>query len=257
MPNVVVVSPVREYTFIPEYLDAADASHFWVRSRFQRALDALKQLNIPLDQKAAAVDVGCGLAIVKKQFEEATPWVIDGFDVDYSSLNRAVVHTGQLYYYDILEKKKEFTEKYDYLFLFDVLEHIAKPVEFLEACRFHLKKGGLIILNVPAMPWLYSAYDEANGHVKRYKESQLIDELQQADFLIERTTYWGLFMIPVVYLRKLLSSKNKSRGQIIAEGFQVRNQTINKVLYGLCRLEKRLFLNPPGGTSLIAIARKK
>ena len=256
MSNVTILSAVREYTFIPEYLDAANFSHFWVRARFQWAREGLKRLNIPLNQKASAVDVGCGLGIVKKQFEQVTSWAIDGFDVDYDSLQRAEVPRGQLYYYDILEKRKEFEGKYDYLFLFDVLEHIDKPVEFLEACGFHLRTGGYIIINVPAMPWLYSAYDAANGHIKRYRKSDLFRELKDADFIVAYSNYRGFFMIPLIFLRKILSTRNKSKGEIIARGFQVKNQIMNKILYSLCRAESVLFRRPPSGTSLIAIARK-
>ena len=257
MSNVIILSPVREYTFIPEYLDAADTSHFWVRWRFQWALTGLKKLKIPLNQKAWAVDVGCGLGIVKKQYEDVTAWEIDGFDVDYDSLKRAAgAQRGKLYYYDILEKRKEFEEKYEYLFLFDVLEHIDKPIEFLAACRFHLKKEGLIIINVPAMPWLYSSYDEANGHVKRYQKRDLTHELTQGGFSVAYLTFWGFFMVPLAYLRKIFLSKNKSKGQIIAAGFQVRNQIVNKILHSFCLLERMLFSRPPAGTSLMAIARK-
>ena len=146
---------------------------------------------------------------------------------------------------------------FTFVFLFDVLEHIARPVDFLKACAFHLRPGGYLIINVPAMPWLYSAYDEANGHVKRYRKNDLMGELEMAGMDNHFAVYWGFFMIPLAYIRKWMPSKNKTKGQIIASGFQVKNKLFNRLLKAVCGIEKYMFTQPPIGTSLMAVARKK
>ena len=45
---------------------------------------------------------------------------------------------------------------------------------FLNDSLFHLKKGGIAIINVPAVNLLYSKYDKLIGHIKRYKKQDLI-----------------------------------------------------------------------------------
>jgi 2-polyprenyl-3-methyl-5-hydroxy-6-metoxy-1,4-benzoquinol methylase len=50
----------------------------------------------------------------------------------------------------VLEKREEFRNQYDVAILFDVIEHIEPTRPFLEAVLFHLKPGGILLVNEPA-----------------------------------------------------------------------------------------------------------
>ena len=52
----------------------------------------------------------------------------------------------------------------------DVLEHIEDDKKEINRALEQLKPGGNIIFFVPAYQFLYSDFDKAIGHVKRYNK---------------------------------------------------------------------------------------
>lgn len=55
----------------------------------------------------------------------------------------------------------------------DVLEHILEDAEELASVARHLVPGGHLIVLSPAHPWLYSPFDAAVGHHRRYTKKSL------------------------------------------------------------------------------------
>jgi SAM-dependent methyltransferase len=63
--------------------------------------------------------------------------------------------------------------KFDTILYIDVLEHIEDDAgELLRASR-HLAPGGFLIVLSPAFQWLYSEFDQALGHFRRYSSRTL------------------------------------------------------------------------------------
>jgi len=71
----------------------------------------------------------------------------------------------------------------------NVLEHIEDDEATLRAMKNKLYEAGKLFLYVPAFPCLYSAFDSAVGHCRRYKKQELAYKLQRAGFVIERAEY--------------------------------------------------------------------
>lgn len=63
-------------------------------------------------------------------------------------------------------------EKFDAILYIDVLEHIKEDAELVQAAQ-HLKANGVIIVLAPAFPWLYTPFDAAIGHFRRYTRNSL------------------------------------------------------------------------------------
>ena len=68
----------------------------------------------------------------------------------------------------------------DYLFAFEVLEHIVDDLEALRGWVSHLRPGGRVLLSVPAHQRKYGDTDRAVGHVRRYEREQLMALLVDA-----------------------------------------------------------------------------
>ena len=66
--------------------------------------------------------------------------------------------------------KKELFEAILYI---DVLEHIDNDVSELNTAIQHLSHKGYLIILVPAHQFLYSQFDSAIGHCRRYNKSRL------------------------------------------------------------------------------------
>lgn len=64
-------------------------------------------------------------------------------------------------------------EIYDAVLYIDVIEHIEKDHEELQRAFGLLKANGHLIILVPAHQWLYSPFDKAIGHYRRYNKKLL------------------------------------------------------------------------------------
>jgi hypothetical protein len=80
-------------------------------------------------------------------------------------------------------------ETADAIVYIDVLEHIERDEDEMRMATAHLQPGGRIIVLSPAFNWLYSPFDKALGHHRRYapKDARRLTipqlELQQVFFL--------------------------------------------------------------------------
>lgn len=62
---------------------------------------------------------------------------------------------------------------FDCVLYMDVLEHIFDDREQIQAAARRVRQGGHIIILSPAHQWLFSAFDESIGHLRRYNKAQL------------------------------------------------------------------------------------
>jgi hypothetical protein len=177
----------------------------------------------------------------------------DGFDLNLPALRQSVARHGNLFYYDVTERRQEFREAYDLVILFDVLEHINREADFLEAVSFCLKRGGILLINVPALQTLYSAYDLIAGHLRRYTISLLRSVVERAGMRSLKETYWGLPLVPLLFLR-MLYLRGVNADAVIEQGFATRNHAVNNALKLLASAE--FIPNKFLGTSVMALYRK-
>ncbi len=252
-----IISDNNNFSFSgQEYYEYSNETHFWIKWRFKILMIIIRGLQIPIDEELLGFEIGCGNGILRNQLELATQWTIDGGDLDIEALRSNKEGKGSLFLYDIAERKEEFRNKYDFLVLYDVLEHIENPAQFLEACLFHLKKGGYLFINVPALENLMSGYDKANGHFRRYTKKSLEVELINIGLRLLDMRYWGFSLLPLLYLRKLLIPISKDYEQNIHKGFKPPNSLINNILKMSMNIETALFKRVLLGTSVSAVAIK-
>lgn len=256
--NVEVISQSQEHSFVDEWYEFATESHFWFQWRLTALLQSLKRLGVSLEEQLRVLEVGCGTGALRAQVESVTNWTIDGTDLDLGALSRAKPGRGKMMYYDICEEREPYLEAYDIVILFDVLEHIHDTQLFLSSLLRHLKPQGFLLLNVPALQTLYSNYDEIVGHVRRYNKKTLSDEFKNFDVVIEDLCYWGLSMVPMLVLRKLMLQLLAKRppAQRIECGFNPPNALVHSVLRMIMRAETGVLSRPPVGTSLLMIGKK-
>lgn len=67
--------------------------------------------------------------------------------------------------------------RFDTLLYIDVIEHIEDSKAELERASELLKPGGHLLILVPAFNFLFSEFDRAIGHYRRYDKRMLRDEL--------------------------------------------------------------------------------
>jgi SAM-dependent methyltransferase len=63
--------------------------------------------------------------------------------------------------------------RFDTILYIDVLEHIEQDAAELARAALHLENGGYLIVLSPAFPYLYTSFDRAIGHYRRYTRRTL------------------------------------------------------------------------------------
>ncbi len=76
-------------------------------------------------------------------------------------------------------------QTFDTILYIDVLEHIEHDHEEMVAALSHAKPGGKVIVLSPAHPSLFTAFDRAIGHFRRYTKKTLRDCTPPGSRLIE------------------------------------------------------------------------
>jgi SAM-dependent methyltransferase len=251
MSDVIYLSSPLSVHMADDWFKLATLDHFWIKRRFKVFRRLIQGLRI---EGFTVGEIGCGHGLVQKQLADAYGLKVDGFDLNEVGLRSSVATTQPRYCYNILDRLPRFAESYDFLVLFDVLEHIEEEETFLEAVLFHLKPGGYLAINVPALMSLYSRYDEVVGHQRRYTTRTLDAVCSHVGLQKAAGTYWGMPFIPLLIVRKLWLKLQPAEERVTRRGYKPPGELGNKALMALGALERipqRML-----GTSLLAVYRK-
>jgi 2-polyprenyl-3-methyl-5-hydroxy-6-metoxy-1,4-benzoquinol methylase len=244
------ISELAPVNMADDWFEIATPDHFWIRRRFDVASRLLRGHDL---KEGRVAEVGCGHGLVQQQFEQRYGVAVDGFDLNLVSLRQNVSTRGRLFHYDVCERRPEFAGQYDLVILFDVLEHIERAEQFLDAIRFLAKDGGRVLINVPALQALYSPYDRCAGHLRRYALPELAGLVSGRKLQVIASTYWGMPLLPFLIVRQQhLRFVHPER--VIQRGFDPGSKLVNQAMYLLSLAEtipQRLC-----GTSAMILARK-
>jgi SAM-dependent methyltransferase len=95
-------------------------------------------------------------------------------------------------------------EDFDYLFAFEVLEHIERDAEVLTEWTAKLRRGGKILISVPAHARKYGRSDAMVGHVRRYERSEVRTLLERCGYRDIQIVNYGW---PVTELTRRISNR--------------------------------------------------
>ena len=254
--QVEVIGTPKAVGFCEEWYTLNAEEHFWFSWRFRAFQSMLRGLRLN-SASFRALDVGCGTGLLRSQLESATPWTVDCTDLNLEGLARVKPGRGRVLFYDVLSEDPSLAGRYDAVLAFDLLEHLDNPLAMLEALSRHVRPGGWIFINVPALSALFSDYDRAAGHVKRYGRRGLVREIQAAELEPVLTRFWGFTSVALLAMRKALvrGAMGMDERAIIRKGFAPPNRLLSIALRCIMRIETAIPLAPPIGASLLLAAR--
>ena len=251
MSQIETLSQPQAVSMADDWFQFANADHFWMQWRHRVLLRTIKCAGTPLGR---ALEIGCGNGVARDMLERDLGIPVDGCDLNRTALEMAKPGKGKLFIYNILDQESSLLDRYDAVFLLDVLEHIDDDLAFLRAALRHLRAGGLVVVNVPASMLFFSDYDRAAGHLRRYTAASLATLLRQSGAESETIQRWGLSMVPLLLARKVMLRGAKTAGAIRA-GFVPPNEISRLLLHGMKNIETALPFSMPFGTSILAWGR--
>lgn len=103
---------------------------------------------------------------------------------------------------------------FDAIIYIDVLEHIEHDRAELERAAGHLRPGGSLVVLAPAHQWLYTPFDHAIGHFRRYSRRSL-GRVGPPGLRVERLFYLdSVGLLASLANKLLLRSAHPTLGQI-------------------------------------------
>ena len=251
MNTIETLSQPQGVSMADEWFQFATADHFWMQWRHCLLVRALRRAG---GQIRTTLEIGCGHGVAREMLERDFDFPVDGCDLNRTALEMARPGKGHLFVYNILDQEPSLLGRYDAVFLLDVIEHIDDDVTFLRAALRHLRPDGLVVVNVPASMLLFSDYDRAAGHVRRYTPGGLRKLLRSCGVETQAAQSWGMLMVPLLLARKALLRGTK-RANAIQTGFVPPNAIARRLLHGMKNVEIALPFKMPFGTSILAWGR--
>lgn len=148
----------------------------------------------------------------------------------------------------------------DYVTALDVLEHVPDDLAVVQGFRRLLKPGGVVAVTVPASMALWSDWDVALHHHRRYSLRRLRALFPESDWDIVTANYTNVLVYPAVWMARksrglrrrvgLLSDTVRAEDRLPPAWL---NSALRAQFVGLARHELPL----PIGVSLLLVARRR
>ncbi|MBI4447331.1 MAG: class I SAM-dependent methyltransferase [Acidobacteria bacterium] len=237
---------------------AAEEIHWWYRTLRRRVWDRLKPLLENSNQSLYRVlDAGCGTGGILRYLRVQDPQRLRLVGFDPSELALRLCGPGFLLAQADTVRLPYRSACFDAVLSLDVLCHrsIADDREALREFQRVMKPGAVLLLNLPAHPWLMSSHDAAVHTARRYTSSGVFRKLSEAGLEVQELVSWNSFLFPAAVLLRFWRRHRPPHGSDVGEV----PASINHILAGLLELERRIsrFIPFPSGLSLMAVARNR
>ena len=220
------------------------------RSRYRLLLNLLQST----DPSGKLLDVGAG----RGHFLKAVHGRFPNLDLSaHENAAGALAHLRTLPFVgDVLsgdlsaESATADSTGFDLIVCSEVLEHVKKHEEALDAMVDLLRPGGHLILTVPLRPDLWNQVDEAVGHQRRYQRGELDGLCRARGLLIEESLSVGAPFYNTYY--RLLGRRPPQETARTANRLGAR--TVARILTAAFSLE--MLWSTPWGARGALVARK-
>lgn len=227
---------------------ALGATHWWLRETKRLAATALAA-HVPAGGRV--LDAGAGGGGLARWLEPARRVI--ALDVSADAL-RVAREAGATRAVQATVERLPFADAvFDGVASLDVLYHAAVGDDagaVREAVRV-MRRGAVLVLNLPAYAWMRSAHDDAAGTARRYTRARVRALLEAGGLAPRRVSYRNTVLFPVAVIRRKL---------LRAEGtdLEAAPPLLNEALALVLRAENAWLRHAtlPFGLSVFAVASK-
>lgn len=220
------------------------------------------------------LEIGCGAGTLLYEFDKCG-YTCEALETSPVALAIArYINSNSVRFYST--SQAEWKGKYDYVFAFEVLEHIEHHREALAVWRSWLKPEGMILISVPAHMSKWTATDDWAGHYRRYERWELEALVKKCGFKIKYLENYGFPLANLIDpFRSLMHSRNLKKrvrelnhGQNFANAYSGVDRNTEAMIYPIlksppgillmhlaCKLQGR-FSNKDLGNGYLILAKK-
>jgi hypothetical protein len=219
---------------------------FWHRLRWR-----VTRSYLPKDSPFALVDVGAGAGLLANYLAKDRPQASYRFVEPIESLRTILtqLHGEEA---DLLDAPDFGTAQF--VTLLDVLEHQEDDRAFMQDLVGKMADGSTLLLTVPALQRLWSPWDVALGHFRRYDKGTLGDAIADLPLKIQEMSFLFPEMVPLGRLRARKADAKVIDADDMDAEFPDLPGPVNDVLYGLGTASLALRRHWHRGTSLFLAA---
>jgi 2-polyprenyl-3-methyl-5-hydroxy-6-metoxy-1,4-benzoquinol methylase len=196
----------------------------------------------------SVLDVGAGHGAVTSHFAgDRNVTALDISPACAAALRARFIDTPQV---RVVEGDLQAVEgkHYHSIILINVLEHIHDDSGFLALLARHLTPGGKILIYVPALNGLYTAWDRKVGHYRRYSKRRLAGVAAEADLTVTELQYVNLLAIPAWLVSGTLVDRPQRT---------IRSLSIwDRFAVPICRFVET-WISPPLGLNLFCVLQQR
>jgi SAM-dependent methyltransferase len=241
-------------------LPLVEDRHFWFVARRQVILEALREA-VPDWRTRPLFDVGCGSGGLLDFLSRSGVPLSGACDAHVEGLRLArrrltapllLVDEGRL---------PPLGTGHAMIGLFDVLEHLDDDREALSWIGSILEPGGVLVLTVPAHPFLFDEMDELAHHRRRYVRRELRAKLVSAGFEVVLVRHFMATLVPLLLGVRLLGRWALGRRDAAGDRRDAELRVVpglNRSMLAVLWLERLCtrWWPPPFGSSIVAVARR-
>ncbi len=234
---------------------------WWYKVLHRKVLDVLTGNGLPKDINI--LDAGCGTGGMLDSLKKSSYLNVRGFDYSEDAVEFSRSRGFDVSRHDILEAGSFQPDVFfDVILCNDVLYQFDDDEiqRILEGLYSRLSPHGLLISNNQAFRIFAGTHDIAVGSKQRFILKDL-ERLSSAGFHVSYSTYWSLFLSPLILFVRLLQRIRLKTGLIRPENVKsdvsLPSAFVNNLLYKIATAEGKLLKKSPFGSSLFVVFRKK
>jgi len=234
-----------------ETLFTTEENHWWYRVRRKIVTDLISKYS---QQEIKIVDIGCGTGRLMLDLQRLGQ--VFGMDASQKAIefcrSRGITN---LQLGDITRLPYEENE-FDVVLCLDVLEHTEDDIQAIKEIKRIAKPGGLIIIFVPAFPFLWGVSDIVSNHFRRYTAKEMISKIEKENLHIVEDSYFNsILFLPIFITRKVV---NLFKIPLKSEN-NLNTGLVNKILFYIFNFEATLLkiIKLPFGVSYLMVLRKQ
>jgi SAM-dependent methyltransferase len=254
-----------------EMLAEMQRRHFWYAGRHRFLLHALRHLTGTFDParrtSLSGIDLGAGCGgwiayldlHAKNEFRELA---LADTSLDALAFARRVVRPERICY-QVDACRLPWHDRWDVVFLFDVLEHLDDDLGTLKEIHKTIRPGGYLLITTPALMAFWTYNDVLAKHVRRYSRRDFSRLAELSNFELRKTRYFMFFLSPLLLASRMKAPDIENMTDVeIRRHLKQTHRTpvgpVNTALTAVFNLETPLgdWIPFPWGTSILAVLRK-